>query len=306
MQEKLTLVIVGPTAVGKSNFVYSELADFSPHIISADSMQIYQGLDIATATPPPKILSQFPHSGINELPPDENYNVARFLERADQAVKEARAAGNLPVLVGGTAMYVKSFLYGLDEMPDANPDFRGKMNRRAEASGPDELHRELAQIDPPAAKKIHPNDQKRIIRALEIHHETGKTKTELISGENKLREALNPYIVGLNRSREELHARISARIDKMLKIGLLEEIFELREQKNLNKNIRQAIGFREAKKYQQGELELKEMKDEMTSRTRELARKQLTWFRRLPVDIWGHPEQDREELVQKIEEKIQQ
>lgn len=298
-------VILGPTAVGKSSLLYRDLGDCPFHVISADSMEIYRGFDVATETPSSSNLARFPHTAVNELDPSEDYSVADFLDRADRALDRVAPTDRVPVVVGGTALYLKAFLYGLDDMPPANPDFRERLRERARGRDDDFLHRRLREVDPDAADAIHPNDQRRLIRALEIYHETGRTKTELTRGERTIREEISPVIVGLNRPREELDRRIRRRVEGMLSRGLVDEIAELRERFNPGQTIRQAIGYDAVCRHLDGRIDRGEVVESMVEKTRELVRKQMSWFRRFPVDGWYHPESDRGELIQTVESKLE-
>ncbi len=268
-------------------------------------MQVYRGFEVATATPPADILNNIKHSGVNELEPSENFDVSTFLELADRATETALESGRLPVLVGGTAMYIQKYLYGLDEMPGANPEFRRRLRQRAKEAGRQQLHQELLEVDPQAAENIHPNDLRRVIRALEIYHETGRTKTELTSGEQQYRADLDPLLVYLKRPREELYSRIRKRAEKMIEQGLVEEIDQLRGRDHLNRNIKQAIGFAEGLGCLRGELTKEEAIENITRRTKQFARKQIRWFDRMPADVSGHPETDREELIRVIEQEYE-
>lgn len=296
--------MLGPTAVGKSDLVYSDFREARVHVISADSMQVYRGFDVATATPDTEDLEAFPHTGINSRDPDESYSVEEFLTEADEAVETARGNDRTPVVLGGTALYLKAFLYGLDDMPEKNPEYRRKLRDEARENPDGYLHERLRAIDPQAADNIHPNDTKRVIRALEIHHETGRTKTELTSGEQTLREHLDASVIGLRRPREELKQRIRRRIKRMLNDGLIEEVRLLKEEGPVSKTLRQAIGYDSVSKYLEGALEMDEVQDRMFKRTKELARKQMSWFRKFPVDEWFHPENDKKELIATVGNKL--
>lgn len=282
--------------MGKSGFLYENFPDAPIHVIGADSMQVYRHFDVATATPTEDERNKFPHSLINEVDPSEGFSVTRFLERADEACREAREAGRHPILVGGTALYVRTFLYGMDEMPEKNPEFREEMRELAEETSRQHLHEKLEEIDPEAADSIHPNDRKRVIRALEIHHETGRTKTEL-SSEDTIRPSIDPTVIGLRRDREELDERIGERIDRMLERGLVEEIRELRADWDVNETISQAIGFRSVSEYLDDKIGSDEMVETIHDRTYQLVRKQETWYKKIPVDHWFHPEREKEELI---------
>ncbi len=267
-------------------------------------MQIYRDFNIGTATPSREELDIFPHTGINELSPEENYSVAEFLERADEEGREAESRGLVPFVLGGTGMYINAFLYGLDEMPPANKSYRNRLKKLAEKRGKEYLHERLQEIDPRAGEKIHPNDRRRVIRALEIYYQTGKTKTRLTAGEKTLREEIDPLVVGLHRPREELEGRISRRVEKMLEQGLIQEVKRLRGEYTLAKTVRQAIGFKEVVQYLDGTVDRREMVDKIIDNTLEFARKQKNWFKKFPVEKWYHPVEDKKELIDKIERKL--
>lgn len=267
-------------------------------------MQVYRGFDVATATPEPEDLEALPHTGINDRNPEETYSVEAFLGEADEALQQAQARGRTPVLVGGTALYLKAFLYGLDDMPERNPEYRRKLRDEAEEREDGYLHDRLEAIDPDAADKIHPNDTKRVIRALEIYHETGRTKTELTAGEETIRDHLEPAILGLKRSRAELKKRIRRRIRTMLNNGLIEEVKLLKETGSVSQTLRQAIGYQSVSQYLDGSLNRDDVEDRMYRRTKELARKQMSWFRKFPVDEWFHPDDDKKELIETVGNKL--
>ena len=289
-------VIFGPTAVGKSGFLYENFPDAPLHVISADSMQVYRHFDVATATPSQEDRNKFPHSLINEIDPSEEFSVTQFLNRADEACRTARQENRHPILLGGTALYIRTFLFGMDDMPDKNPAYREKLRKKARETSRGNIHDRLKEIDPQAADKIHPNDLKRVIRALEIHHETGQTKTELTS-EDTLRSHLEPTVIGLRRDREELDDRIRARIHRMLENGLVDEIRALRKKWDVSETLQQAIGFQSVSEYLDDKITKDEMFQKIHDRTYQLVRKQETWYKKIPVDRWFHPDQDYEELI---------
>ncbi len=296
--------MVGATAVGKSSFVYQNLAHLPLHLISADSMQIYRGFDIGTATPSKSALEMIPHSGINQLQPDENYDVSKFLKLADETLTSTKETGRIPVVVGGTALYVRKFLYGLDEMPSADQRFRERLRKQAAARGSQSVHQQLQRVDPVSAEKIHPNDLRRTVRALEIFYQTGKTKSQLISGENSFRKTVSPLIVVLERERQQLREKIQQRVEKMVDNGLVDEVERLLKLPRLNRNIQQAIGFEEVVEYLRGGYDIVQMKGEIVRSTWKFARKQISWFDKLPAQIRGNPETDRKEIIDRVEEKI--
>lgn len=294
--------MLGPTAVGKSSILYTLFSPDEVLIISADSIQVYRELNIVSATPPSAILEKFPHVLVNQINPSDEFSVNQFLESSDQALNEALKQNRFPVVSGGTGMYLNAFLFGMNEMPPKNTEFRQRMRKRAEQTSRDQIHRELAAIDPRSAEKIHPNDLKRTIRALEIYHETGDTKTQRIRDSNgkQLRESIDPEIIGLERPDRELKQRIRNRIEQMIQSGLIEEIDSIRQEWHVGKTICQAIGYSETISYLDTHGDQKRLIDEMATNTWQLVRKQRNWFGKFPVDAWYHPEQDREELEQHL------
>lgn len=303
MEEIDCTILLGGTSVGKSSFLYENFSEKRLQIISADSMQVYQGFNVATATPPQKDLKKFPHALLNEIPPSDEFSVSEFLDRADEACRKAADENYHPVVLGGTGLYIKAFLYGLDDMPDSNPDFREKMRKKSRDESSDVLHERLSEVDPDSARKIHPNDTKRVIRALEIYHETGKTKTELQS-EDVIRSWLNPSIIGLERPKPEMKERILDRIDFMIDNGLIEEVKSLKELNSLSETLKQAIGYQSVSDYLDDKIDIDTVVDRMFDRTWNLYRKQKNWFKRFPVENWYHPEDDKRELIETVGNKL--
>lgn len=267
-------------------------------------MQVYRGVDVMTATPSSDELDILPHSGINDLSPADDYSVKDFLSRAQRAGKRAREAGHLLTVVGGTPLYLKAFLFGLDELPPPDEDFRQQLREQAEREGRAAVHDRLKDVDPTAAGNIHPNDLKRTIRALEIHHQTGRTKTEITSGTEEVRPEIDPEVVGLRRPDEELRARIRDRCDRMIQHGLIEEVRELLDGE-VARTLRQAIGFQEVEAFLEDDLTREELAEEMSTNTWQYVRKQRTWYRQFPVREWYHPEADRKEIVNHVEQLAQ-
>ncbi len=286
--------------------MYGALSSFPLHVISADSMQVYRYFDVGTATPSPERTDLFPHTGINDIDPSEEYSVARFLEKADRAVADSQDRGRLPVVVGGTGLYLKAFLYGLDEMPPRNERLRQRLRRRVDEHSREHLHGRLREVDPRAAEKIHPNDVKRVIRALEIYYQTGRTKTELTGGETTLRGGIDPVILGLDRPRAELRDRIHRRAESMVEGGLIEEVRRLRSEWDPSRTLRQAIGFGETIRYLEDEIDRSTLVERITDNTIGFVRKQRNWFQKFPVRGWYHPDEDREELIHHIESQCKQ
>ncbi len=274
------IAIVGPTAVGKTGVSIPLARRLSAEIISCDSMQVYKGMDIGTAKASPEKRLQVPHHLIDVVDPDQNFSVALFKEKAEEAIEEIRGRQNLPMLVGGTGLYLRAVLQDypiLNVPPDW--DFRDDMRRRAEREGRHILHEELQEIDPEAADRIHPNDLKRVIRALEVYEQTGKTITT-VQRETPDESPFDYLKVGLRMDRDVLYERINRRVDRMLEEGLVEETEKLRKEYDLADTAKQALGYEEIISYLEGECCLKEAVRLIKRNTRHFAKRQLTWFTR--------------------------
>lgn len=291
MDKIKVIAVVGPTASGKTSLGVQIAKAVSGEIISADSMQIYKGMNIATAKPTAQEMQGVPHHLIDFLEPCENYSVAQFVKDAGNKIGEILSRGNTPVIVGGTGLYTDSLLMGLDfENEPENGEIRKKLKERAEKEGAETLLRELYEIDPEAASHLHVNNLGRIIRALEVYYLTGNTITQQ---KIKSREKGTPYdslYIGIEyKDRQKLYDRIEKRVDIMVSQGLLEEAkkyISLGE----NTTAKQAIGYKELKPYFYGEISLKEALDNLKKETRHYAKRQMTWFRRNKNIFWVYPD----------------
>ncbi len=273
-------ILVGPTGVGKTEIAL-ELADLlGAEIVSADSRQIYRYLDIGTAKPPPQALQRIPHHFIDILNPGEDYNAGFFARDARRVIAEIFARGRLPLVVGGSGLYVRALVDGFYDSEVRDPAVKRALHERARREGAPQLHRELASVDPETAARLHPNDTQRIVRALEVYTLTGKPFSELLHSGNVPAE-FQPIFVGLTRHRKELYDRIEARVDKMLEQGLVQEVRRLQEKGyGPHLNALQTVGYQEVFRYLAGDLTEAEMVAEIKKNTRRYAKRQLTWFRR--------------------------
>lgn len=283
------LGIVGPTASGKSALAL-ELADrLSGEIVSCDSMQVYRRMDIGTAKPTAEELRRVAHHMIDIVEPYEEFTAADYVERADEAVKDILERGRLPVFCGGTGLYLDSFLRGGFEETRGDSRIRENLLKDAERLGPQEMHKKLAEIDPESALAIHPNNVRRVIRALEIFYLTGKTKTELDKMTQSYPERYDAVIIGLRfENREILYRRIDERVDKMIAAGLLGETSSLLSEGVFEKSrtAAQAIGYKELLGYIRGEVTLGEAVSDLKKATRHYAKRQMTWFCANPRVEW--------------------
>lgn len=282
-----TLFLVGPTASGKTG-VAIELAAILPvEIISLDSMNVYRGMDIGTAKPTRRQREAVAHRLIDIVDPSDSYSVGRYAEEAARAVGEIRGRGRLPLFVGGTPLYLKVMTSGLFSGPSADGDFRRTLHERAEAEGTEVLHEELRELDPAAAKRIHPNDLKRIVRALEVFRRTGQPISKLQTEWSVPRSDRGSLIAGIARDRQELYRRIEDRVDDMFARGLVDEVRGLLKKfGTLSREASQALGYGEVLAYLRGETDLERTVELVKRNTRRMAKRQLTWFRSFGNICW--------------------
>ncbi|MFD1954797.1 tRNA (adenosine(37)-N6)-dimethylallyltransferase MiaA [Paenibacillus thailandensis] len=281
------LVLVGPTAVGKTKLSIELAKAWNAEIISGDSMQVYRGMDIGTAKITPEEQQGIPHHLIDICDPDTPFSVADFQERCNEAIAGIHARGKLPFIVGGTGLYVESVCYGY-EFADYGSDeaFREEQHRYAEQYGAEALHRRLAEVDPASAEKLHPNDRRRIIRALEVYHLTGET----LSSQTAKQRKVSPYelcIIGLTMEREELYRRIERRVDLMMEQGLVDEVRRLINGGTPPHAVAmQGLGYKEIASYLRGECTLEAAVELLKRDTRRFAKRQLSWFRHMSDIHW--------------------
>lgn len=279
------LAIVGPTAAGKSAVALEVAMRAGGEIVSADSMQVYRGLDIGTAKPSAAELALVPHHLIDLADPRHDFSVAVYQRLAREAVEDISRRGLLPVVVGGSGLYVRALLHPYDfAAPGANPAVRAALEQRAAAEGPESLHAELLRADPAAAARIHPRDTRRLVRALEVWRVTGRPISASWQGEGFVYDAL---LVGLRVSPAELYARIEKRVEAMLEAGLLDEVRRLTGEGYSGALVAgQALGYKEIVAYLEGQVTLSEAVDRVKTATRRYAKRQMTWFRREPGVVW--------------------
>ncbi len=301
--EKL-VVLTGPTAAGKTGLAIDLARTINGEIVSADSMQIYNGLDIGTAKATKEEQDAVVHHLIDILAPDEEYSVARFQKDAWKAISQINEANKMPLVVGGTGFYIKA-LFSAPFAPavDKDMDFRNKMKELVRSKGSDFLHDRLAAVDPQSARRIHPNDLQRVIRALEIHFLSGFSATELA----KQNEESAPKFLSCGFivywEREILYRRINQRVDDMFATGLLEEARYLYESTSGLKTALQALGYKELFPFFKGEIPLGEAKDKLKRNTRHYAKRQLTWFRTQLAQLdftWLDMARGKEKIIEKI------
>ena len=308
--KKPLVILTGPTAVGKTALSIRLAKEIGGEIISADSMQVYKGMDIGSAKILPDEMQGVPHYLIDELDPDEEFHVVRFQQMAKTYLQQIWQRGHIPIIVGGTGFYIQALLYDIDFTENKNDDtYRQEMEQLAAEKGAEYLHQMLAEIDPRSAQDIHANNVKRVIRALEFYHETGQKISE---HNEKERQKTSPYNFAyfvLNDDRNRLYHRIDQRIDIMLDDGLVEEVQALKAKGYTRDMVSmQGLGYKEILDYLAGEISLEEAVYRIKRDTRHFAKRQITWFKRERDVIWlskeeFHYQDDR--LLQYIKEQLQ-
>ena len=273
---------MGPTGSGKTALAVELVKRLGCEIVSVDSAMVYRGMDIGTAKPSPEVLAQAPHRLIDILDPAESYSAQRFREDALAAMAGIRAAGRIPLLVGGTMLYFDALQHGLSPMPSADPELRAELEARGEREGWVALHEELRRVDPAAAARIHPNDPQRIQRALEVFRLTGVPISEL-QGRGAVQPVTDRYInlALAPADRAELHGIIEARFRSMLSQGFLDEVRRLRARGDLHTGLpsMRAVGYRQLWEHLEGACGLEEAVRRGIVATRRYAKRQLTWLR---------------------------
>ncbi len=273
---------MGPTASGKTDLAMALAERWPLSLISVDSGMVYRGMNIGTAKPDAATLLRAPHALIDICDPAEIYSAARFVEDARVAIQTAWQQGRWPCLVGGTMLYFRALLQGLSDLPDADVAIRAALQHELTTQGLEKLHQRLAQLDPVAAARIHPNDPQRILRALEVQKISGQTMTSL-------QQATPPHawpapilkLALVPDDRAQLHARIAQRFELMLQQGFIDEVIALRTRKDLYKTLPsiRAVGYRQVWNYLEGEYDRQTLQNKGIIATRQLAKRQLTWLR---------------------------
>lgn len=277
------ILLFGPTAAGKTDLIL-DLFGEGFEIVNADSMQVYRGMDIGTAKPSCEERRRIPHHLLDIRDPDEQYTVGDFVRDADAAIQEIVDRGRTPILSGGTAFYLRNFIFGLPETPPSDPEIRGRLRERLAREGSESLHQELASVDPAAAVRIASNDGYRITRALEIYELTGRGVSHFDVPRSPRRD-VSALTIGLTRDRGELNERIAARVDRMFDEGLAEEVDRLKAAGyGPGDPGMRAIGYREFFEYDGPN----EIRERIVIASRRYAKRQLTFFRRLPGVEWIH------------------
>ena len=282
------LIIAGPTASGKSAAAVEMAKRLNGAVISADSMQVYRGMDIGSAKVTPEEMQGVEHYLIDCVDPTENWNVVRFQQMAAAAAAQIAQEGKLPILCGGTGFYIQALLYHIDFTPVSEDDsYRQMLGEIAQTQGPEKLHAMLALKDPASAAAIHPNNVKRVIRALEFLRQSGQQISEHNARERERESAYNTVFIVLHMDRQELYRRIDARVDRMMAQGLVEEVQRLRDMGLTSQDVSmQGLGYKQILEYMEGKYDLAEAVRIIKRDTRHFAKRQLTWFRREKDVTW--------------------
>ena len=284
---KPLIVLVGPTAVGKSGIAIPLAQALNTEILTADSRQVYRGMDIGMDKPPVEVRGGVPHRLIDLVEPDQPFNVGEYRRLALAEIARLHQEGRVPLLVGGTGLYVRTVVHGLWDGPPADWAYRHRLMDRARTEGAESLYRQLSQVDPDLAARLHPRDEVKIIRGLETYHVTGRRLSELHREHAFADKPFSTLMIGLTRDRQELYRRIDARVDEQLANGLVEEtrrLLSLGYDRRLGSM--KGLGYRQISGYLAGDSSYEEAVRLLKRDTRHFAKRQYTWFRKEPHIVW--------------------
>ena len=286
------VVIVGPTASGKTAVSIELAKKINGEIISADSMQIYKYMDIGTAKPTLDEMQGIKHYMLDVVMPDETFNVAKYKSMAESAIEEILKKGKLPIIVGGTGLYINTLVDGIEfaDVP-GDEEYRNELIEKGYREGAMSIYKELEKVDSESAKKIDPNNIRRVARALEIYKVTGKTKTQL-DIESRKEVKYDYRLFGMEWDRETLYNRIDLRVDKMIEAGLIDEVRNVTEKFKISNTAVQGLGYKEVIEFLNGNISYEEMIEKLKLETRHYAKRQLTWFRRDKRIKWIKPDEN--------------
>ena len=303
MNSNKAIIIRGPTASGKTDLSLRLAENLPIEIISVDSVMVYKGLDIGSPKPAKEILDKYPHHLIDICDPGDKYSAGKFVEDAQQKIRDIQAHNRIPVLVGGTMMYYKVLQDGLNELPKANDEIRNQIDQEAKDQGWPAMHRKLKGIDPEAAKKIKPNDRQRIQRAIEVYMISGVTISELKKKDSGNHEFEFLAFSLMPADREVLYQNINLRFDSMIEVGLLDEVISLLDDDlvSVNSHSMQSIGYKEMLDHIGGKISLDEAVDAAKMSSRRYAKRQITWLRSMDDQYKLDPlKGNNHQLIEKI------
>ena len=291
MSKQKVMVICGPTASGKTKLGIEVANKINGEIISCDSMQIYKDMNIGTAKPTKLEMSQAKHYLVDFVSPTERYSVDEYKKDAEKVIEKILEEGKTPIIVGGTGLYLNSLIYGI-VYPNIETDlkYREELENKVNEEGLENLYNEAKKIDPEAIEKISPNDKKRILRILEIYHQTGKNKTEIEAESRKNGVKYDYRIFVLNMDREKLYERINKRVDIMIEQGLIEEVKSLVKKYTEFPTAMQGLGYKEMVEYLDNKITKEEAIEKIKMESRRYAKRQITWFKSYENAIWLNAE----------------
>lgn len=306
MQKPKVIIICGPTASGKTALSIELAKKINGEIISADSMQIYKDMNIGTAKPDEEEKQGIKHYLMDYVSPEQRYSVAQFKKDATEAIEEILRKKKIPIIVGGTGLYIDSLIYGIEYNEiEIDEKYRKELEKEIKEKGLEFLYEKAKEIDSEAMKKISINDKKRIMRVLEIYKATGKTKTEQEKESRKKEIQYNYIVFTINMEREKLYERINKRVDIMIEKGLVQEVKELEKKYNKFPTAMQGLGYKEVVDYIKGKYTKEEMIEKIKMESRRYAKRQLTWFRKNKEAIWLDASETKESNIQQILEHMQ-
>ena len=287
MNKPTVIVIAGPTASGKSRLAVELAKKINGEIISADSMQIYKDMNIGTAKITEEEMQGIKHYMLDFLSPNERYSVSSYKKEAERCIEEIIIKGKNPIICGGTGLYIDSLIYNIEFLEEEiDETYRNQLNEIAKIEGLEKLYNMAMEIDPEAMEKISKNDQKRIIRVLEIYHKTGKTKTQQDLDSRKNEVKYNYKVFAINMDREILYDRINKRVDKMINDGLIDEVKLILGKYNEFPTAMQGLGYKEVVDYLKDNMTKEEMIEKLKMETRRYAKRQITWFKKNKETNW--------------------
>ncbi len=305
MDKPKVIVIGGPTASGKSTLAVELAKKIDGEIISADSMQIYKDMNIGTAKITKEEMQGIKHYMIDFVSPSKRYSVSSYKKEAEKCIEEILGKGKTPIICGGTGLYIDSLIYGIEFLEEEiDETYRIKLNEIAKSEGLERLYDMAVEIDPEAMQKISKNDQKRIIRVLEIYHKTGKTKTQQDLESRKNGVKYDYRVFAINMDRQLLYDRINKRVDRMIEEGLIEEVKSIIERYEEFPTAMQGLGYKEVVEYLNGNIDKEEMIEKIKMETRRYAKRQITWFKKNKKTYWLDGENKLQENMKIILELI--